>query len=72
MSWIVLIVVGVALILLARYAGIPFPGGNIAMIIGWLFVVVGVIFFIIWLMPQPGTDESRLTPTQYTYHVNHK
>jgi len=51
LTWIVFLVVGVALLLVAHHVTtLPAPLAQVCTILGWLCLLVALIFFILWLV----------------------
>lgn len=52
MSWIVLLVIGIALVMIANFAGphLPAPLPSVLAAIGWILIVVAILFLVLGLL----------------------
>lgn len=49
LTWIIFAIVGAVLVILGRSLGNP-PFNQICVVLGWICLVVALIFFVIWLV----------------------
>lgn len=58
LTWIVLLAVGLALLVFARY-GVPGrPAERILWIAGWIVLVLALVFFIFWVTGEVQTGNE--------------
>ena len=50
MNPITLLIVGIIALVVAYYAGLPQPGQRIALVLGWVLVLVGGLLFLLGLL----------------------
>jgi hypothetical protein len=50
-SWLALIIVGIVFVVIAYYATLPPPGKMICNIVGWCCLLIGLVLFLVSIVP---------------------
>jgi energy-coupling factor transporter transmembrane protein EcfT len=58
MLWILLLILGLVALAISYYAPLTYPGKRIARIIAGVLLLLALIFFVLWVIPQVSTDND--------------
>jgi energy-coupling factor transporter transmembrane protein EcfT len=58
MLWILLLILGLVALAISYYAPLTYPSKRIARIIAGVLLLLALIFFVFWVIPQVSTDND--------------